>query len=226
MSPGIVDVLIPARDAGGTVVDVVRGLPPRVARSVIVIDGGSRDATARLAEDAGALVLRERDAGVGAACLRGLGHLAALPKPPDVVVFMAATGADDPADLPALLRPLGDNLFDLVIGSRALDTHGKRAALPATERAGRAVAVELIRAIYGHRYTDVGTFRAVRYPALVALGLRETGAGIFVEMQIKALKTGLRIAETPVHARPGPRRGALAAAGQTLYQILRHATIR
>jgi len=219
----LVDVLIPARDAAASVAKVVRGIPPRVARSVIVIDGGSRDATARLAEDAGALVLRERDAGVGAACLRGLAHLSALPKPPDVVVFMAASGADDPGDLPGLLRPLGENLFDLVIGSRALDPERK---LPATERAGRAVAVELIRAIYGHRYTDVGTFRAIRYPALVALGLREPGAGIFVEMQIKALKTGLRIAETPVRAHPGPRRGTLVAAGQTLYQILRHATIR
>jgi glycosyltransferase involved in cell wall biosynthesis len=219
LSP-VVDILIPARDASRSIVDVVRGLPPRVARSVIVVDGGSTDATARLAEDAGALVLREREAGIGASCLRGLAHLAALPRPPDVVVFLAGDGADNPADVPSVLRPLEDNLFDLVIGSR------KEGSLPLPTRAGRAVAVELIRAIYGHRYSDVGTFRAIRYPALVALGLREPGPGIFVEMQIKALRTGLRIAETPVRTGPVPRRGTISAAGQTLYQILRHATIR
>jgi hypothetical protein len=68
------------------------------------------------------------------------------------------------------------------------------------------VATSLIRAIYGHRYTDVSPFRAIRYPALIALGLRDPGYGFLVEMQVKALKTGLRIAECPVRYQPAGRR--------------------
>jgi glycosyltransferase involved in cell wall biosynthesis len=225
-----VDVVIPARDEEQGVARVIAAMPLRVVRSVVVVDNGSRDATARRAEDAGAIVVREPREGYGAACLRGIAHLSALPRPPDVVVFMSATGCDDPADVPRLVQPLRENLFDLVVGSRVLG----QAPLNSGQKAGNLVATSLIRAIYGHRYTDVSPFRSIRYPALVALGLRDQGYGFLVEMQVKALKTGLRIAECPVSYRPAGRRvGALStvrgtalASAQALFQIFRHSTAR
>ena len=223
-------MVVPARDEEAGVARVVAAMPRRVVRSVIVVDNGSRDSTARRAEDAGAVVVREPRAGYGAACLRGIQHLQALPRPPDVVVFMSATGCDDPADIPRLAQPLRENLFDMVIGSRVLG----QAALNSGQKAGNFVATSLIRALYGHRYTDVSPFRAVRYPALIALGLRDLGYGFLVEMQVKALKTGLRIAECPVRYRPvGKRernlstlRGTVGAGAQVLFQIFRHSTAR
>lgn len=225
-----VDVVIPARDEEQGVARVVAAMPPRVVRSVIVVDNGSRDATARRAEDAGAIVVREPHAGYGAACLRGIAHLQSLPRPPDVVVFMSATGCDDPTDIPRLVKPLRENLFDMVVGSRVLG----QAALNSGQKAGNFVATGLIRALYGHRYTDVSPFRAVRFPALIALGLRDPGYGFLVEMQIKALKTGLRIAECPVRYAPvGKRertlstlRGTVGNSAQVLFQIFRHSTAR
>jgi glycosyltransferase involved in cell wall biosynthesis len=225
-----VDVIIPARNDDATVGQVIAALPPGLARTVIVVDNGSEDATARVAGDAGAVVVREPRPGLGAACLRGLAHLAALPRPPAIVAFLAADGSDDPAELPALLRPLHDNLFDLAIGSRVLG----HAGLSAGQRAGNLVAISLIRVVYGHRYTDLGPFRAIRYPALIALGMRDDGQGWAVEMQVRALKLGLRIAEVPVsHRRPEPRlhladsvRGAVGAGAKVLFQILRHSTAR
>ncbi len=228
--PFDVDVIIPARDEEQAVARVVKAMPLRAVRSVVVVDNGSRDNTARRAEDAGAIVVRESLQGYGAACLRGIAHIASLPRPPDAVVFMAGTGSDDPADIPRLTGPLRESLFDIVIGSRVLG----EAPLNSGQRAGNLVATSLIRAIYGHRYTDVSPFRAIRWPALIALGLRDTGYGFLVEMQVKALKTGLRIAETPVsYQRAGRRvgrldtlRGTVKVSAETLFQIFRHSTAR
>lgn len=225
----IVDVVIPARNEESTIAVVVRAVPSRSVRAVLVVDNGSSDGTARAAEDAGAVVVREPRIGYGAACLRGVAHLSTLPRPPDVVVFLSADGSDDPKQIPLLLKPLEDNLFDLVVGSRVLG----HATLGAPQKAGNLVATNLIRAIYGHRYTDLGPFRAIRYPALIALGMRDDGYGWMVEMQVKALKVGLRIAERPVSFRASRRprftdrvKESIGTSAKTLFQIFRHSTAR
>jgi glycosyltransferase involved in cell wall biosynthesis len=228
--PFEVDVIIPARNEAAGIGAVLRAVPPRVVRSVVLVDNGSTDDTAAIAEDEGAIVVREPRVGYGAACLRGIAHVASLPLPPDAVVFMSGSGCDDPKDIPKLIRPLRENLFDLVVGSRVLG----QASLGASQRAGNLVATSLIRAIYGHRYTDLSSFRAVRYPALIAMGMRDVGYGFLVELQVKALKTGLRVAETPVSYRPPERqqgvtekvRESASAGARALFQIFRHSTAR
>ena len=225
--PFVVDVVVAARNQAKGIGQIVREVPARIVRSVLGVDNGSTDATARAAEDAGAIVLREGKGGHGAACLRAVAHLSTLPRPPDAVVFMAADGSADPNDLPALLRPLREGLFDLVLGSRALGGNGHGASA----RAASFLAVNLIHAIYGHRYTDMGPLRAIRYPALIALGLSDHEGGFLAEMQVKAVRRGLRIAEVPVRERPRTGSGSAlkdraSATGQVLYQILRHATAR
>jgi glycosyltransferase involved in cell wall biosynthesis len=225
-----VDVIIPARNEAEGLGAVLAAIPPRLVRCVIVVDNGSSDATGRVAGDAGAIVVRESRIGYGAACLRGIAHVASLPRKPDVVVFMSGSGCDDPREVPRLLEPLRENLFDLVIGSRVLGD----APLNPGQRAGNFVATHLIRALYGHRYTDLSSFRAIRYPALIALGMRDDGYGFLVEMQVKALKTGLRVAETPVSYRQDARRigraakvkDTLGVGAKTLFQIFRHSTAR
>jgi len=225
-----VDVIVPARNEAAGIGAVLAAVPPRLVRSVVVVDNGSGDATARVAEDAGAIVVREPRVGYGAACLRGIAHIASLPRRPEAVVFVSGSGCDDPREIPRLLEPLRENLFDLVVGSRVLG----QAPLNSGQRAGNFVATQLIRAIYGHRYTDLSSFRAIRYPALIALGMRDDGYGFLVEMQVKALKTGLRVAETPVSYRPAARRvgraeqvkDTLGAGAKALFQIFRHSTAR
>lgn len=224
------DVIVPARNCEASIASVVRTMPPHTVRTVCVVDDASEDATAQIAEDAGAVVVREARVGYGAACLRGVAHLSTLPQPPDVVVFCAGDGSDDPGEIGKLVQPLRDSLFDLVIGSRSLG-----GGLRSTQKAGNFVATRLIHAIYGHRYSDVGPFRAIRYPALIALGMRDTDYGWLVEMQVKALKCGLRIAEVPVAGRAGNGdpaalgtkvRDVVGAGTKTLFQIIRHSTAR
>ena len=122
-----------------------------------------------------------------------------------MVVFLDGDYADEPAELPWLLEPIRAGSADLVIGSRALG-QAEPGALALQQRVGNRVAVTMIRAIYGQRYTDLGPFRAIRLPALVALGMSDAGYGWTVEMQVKAARGGLRIAEVPVSYRAARRR--------------------
>jgi glycosyltransferase involved in cell wall biosynthesis len=230
----IVDVLIPALDEEEALPLVLAAIPRDIVRTIYVVDNGSSDATARVAVQGGAELLQERQRGYGAACLRGLRELESLPRPPDVVVFLDADYADDPAELPWLLEPLHAGSADLVIGSRALG-QAEPGSLALQQRMSNRVAVTMIRAIYGQRYTDLGPFRAIRLPALVALGMSDTGTGWNVEMQVRAARVGLRVAEVPVsyRKRVGGRskisrtvKGTVGASYKILFTILRHATVR
>ncbi len=230
----IIDLVIPALNAQATLPLVLDAIPRSLARDIYVVDCGSTDATSERAIRGGAKLLSQSERGYGAACQRGLRHLTSLEKPPEIVVFLDADYADDPADLPALLEPIRANNADLVIGSRAL---GRRqpGSIRLPERVGNHLAVSLIRVIYGQCYTDLGHFRAIRLPALVALGMNDTGDGWSVEMQVKAAKMGLRIAEVPVSYRhSGASRkkisqrmkGGAFASYRVLFTIFRHATAR
>lgn len=231
----VVDVLIPALNEEATVgqvVDAVR-LAGQPVRHIVLIDNGCTDNTRQVAEAHGALVVSEPERGYGAACLRGLAFIEQQRIPPDVVVFMDADGSDEAGDLGRLLDAILAGA-DLAIGSRTLGIAEPGSLAPA-QRVGNAVAVNLIRAVYGQRYTDLGPFRAVRYPALLALGMGDKDYGWTVEMQVKAVRRGLRIAEVPVryHRRRGGEskisatvRGSIGAGAKILYTIFRHSTHR
>jgi glycosyltransferase involved in cell wall biosynthesis len=218
-SEGLVDVVVVARDAARTLGAVLAALPRRMVRSVVVVDNGSSDATGSVAGDAGAVVLREPAVGHGAACRRALAHLASLPIPPDIVVFMAGDGGDDPAELVHLLAPIREANAELVVGIRP--------GAPAPES---RLALGLIGLVYRHRFRDLGSYRAIRFAALVALGMRDRGAGWNIEMQVRALALGLKVAEVELvaggpSAAPG-KRARLEAAGRGLYHILKNSTTR
>ncbi|MEM9490167.1 MAG: glycosyltransferase family 2 protein [Myxococcota bacterium] len=222
----IVDIVIVAHNQAGELAILLAELPRRQLRSVIVVDNGSSDSSAAVARDAGAVVLREPRVGRGSACLRAIGHLAALPTPPEAVVFMSADGSDLPADLPAILAPICDDNAELVLGLRS----GSRPRMRLVTR--------LLGAVYRHRLDDIGPFRAIRFPALIALSLTDGAGGFDVEMVVKAIKLGLRIVEVPVHHDGTPRsrlannlRGkelahSLGATGRALFHIVRHSTSR
>ena len=194
----------------------------------IVVDNGSRDGTAAAAAGAGAIVIQEPSRGYGRACLAGIASLAA--RPPDIVVFLDADLSDDPALLPSLVRPIADGDFDFVLGSRLLDGCDP-GALPPQARYGNRLSVGLIRLLYGFRYTDLGPFRAMRYTSLVSLGMRDTTFGWTAEMQVKALRAGLRVLEIPVPYRrraagrskiTGTVTGTVKAGARILWTIVRY----
>jgi glycosyltransferase involved in cell wall biosynthesis len=223
-SPRVV-AIIPAFDEEAAVGLVVGEIAPLVTE-VVVVDNGSRDRTSEVARAAGARVVREPRRGYGQACLAGI----AAADGADVLVFLDADHSDDPAQLAALLAPIRAGQADLVIGSRQL---GRRApgSHPWHAVLGTRVCVALMNGLIGTRATDLGPFRAITREALGRLGLSDRSFGWTVEMQLKAARRGLRVAEVPVDYRPrigrskisGTLAGSLRAGAKILGTIARHA---
>ena len=198
----IVDVIIPAFNEEGAIARVVTELPRACVRDVLVCDNNSTDATAARAAAAGATVVPAPRPGYGSACLAGHAYIAARADgvPPDVVAYVDGDGSDLPAQLPRLLAPLARGEAELVIGSRALGRR-ERGSMQPHQRFGNWLATRLIRLFWGVRFTDLGPFRAVHYPTLLALEMRDPDFGWTVEMQVKAAKLGVRATEVPVDYR-------------------------
>lgn len=201
MSPTLnktVDVVIPAFNEALSIDKVISDIPKEWVRNILVVNNNSSDRTSEVARKAGAIVLDELRQGYGFACLKGLEYL--KQDPPDIVVFLDADYSDYPEQLPQLIAPILSNQFDFVIGSRAL---GRREAGSMTPQQlfGNALATWLIRQFHGFRYTDLGPFRAITWPALQRLSMQDQTYGWTVEMQLKALKNSLRITEIPVDYR-------------------------
>ncbi|MFL6289440.1 MAG: glycosyltransferase family 2 protein [Thermoanaerobaculia bacterium] len=223
-----IDVVIPALNEERSLPSVLADLPRPPVRRIVVADNGSTDGTSRVAREGGAEVVAAPRRGYGSACLAGLDHLRRT-GPPDVVVFVDADWSDHPEELPALIAPILAGEADLVIGSRILGRREPGALLPQA-RAGNLVACAMIRLLYGHRFTDLGPFRAIRWQALERIGMSDPDFGWTAEMQVKALRHGLRCAEVPVSYRrrvgvskiTGTVSGTVRAGYKILWTVLRY----
>jgi glycosyltransferase involved in cell wall biosynthesis len=207
-------VVIPVFNERESLPLVVADIPAGLVSEIIVVDNGSTDGTDLLAENLPVRLVREARRGYGSACLAGLAALAS--SPPDVVVFLDGDYSDHPEEMPRLLDAVLGGA-DLVIGSRILGRREPGALLPQA-RLGNALACFLIRVLYGYRYTDLGPFRAIRWEACRILGMRDRGFGWTCEMQVRAVRAGLRIAEVPVSYR---RRVGVSKITGTLWGTLR-----
>ena len=223
----IVAAIIPALDEETAIGALLSEIDPTLVRDVVVGDNGSRDRTPEIARERGAVVVRVEERGYGAACA---GALEKLAPDVDVIVFMDADGSDDPAEIPRLLEPIAQARADLVIGSRVLGSVDPGALTP-QQRFGNWLATRLVARIYGHRYTDLGPFRAIRRDLLHRIGMRDRRYGWTVEMQIRALQVGGRVEEVPVRYRrragrskiSGTVMGVIKAGWGILYTIVKFA---
>jgi glycosyltransferase involved in cell wall biosynthesis len=190
-------LIIPALDEEAAIGVTLSGIPKELYDEIIVADNGSRDATASIAAASGARVVYEPQRGYGAACLKAL---ASLPPDTEIVVFMDADSSDDPSEATLLLEPILSGRADFVLGSRVLGD-AEPGSLQPHQRLGNRLATWLIAGIYGHRFTDLGPFRAIRADALRRLKMRDRNYGWTIEMQIQAVRQRLRIEEIPVSYR-------------------------
>lgn len=195
MSKPVVKLVIPARNEEEAIGQVVASVVGQVD-AVIVADNGSTDKTADIAREYGALVVSVPEPGYGRACLAAIDTAGDF----DILVFMDGDASDDPNDLPLLLAPLLAGDADMVIGSRILGDCDP-GALTVQQRFGNTLACWLMKLFWGFRFTDLGPFRAITRSAYDKLDMQAPTFGWTVEMQVRALKHGLRCKEVPVHYR-------------------------
>ncbi|HWQ12878.1 MAG TPA: glycosyltransferase [Roseiflexaceae bacterium] len=162
---------------------------------VIVVDDGSSDRTAEIAERAGAIVIRH-SANQGKAAAVNSGFSFARQQQYAAVVMLDGDGQHRPDDIPALLEPVLLGEADIVVGSRFL---GVRSAIPSYRKVGQHGLTLVTNLASGVSVSDSQSgYRAFSTRALAALSFGQEGFTIESEMQFLAHQHGLRIAEVPV----------------------------
>ncbi|MEV0593108.1 glycosyltransferase family 2 protein [Nonomuraea cavernae] len=210
----MIDVVLPCLNEAQTLPWVLERMP--VGYRPIVVDNGSTDGSARIAESYGATVVRERRRGFGSACHAGL-----LAATAEVVCFMDADASLDPCQLPRVADPVLAREYDLVLGRRRLRAPARpvsagsggfasaagsagsaRHVWPAHARLGNALLAWQLRRTSGIPVRDLGPMRACRRRALLMLGLADRRSGYPLEMVLRASAAGWRITERDVDYLP------------------------
>jgi len=190
-----VSVILAAYNEAATIEAIVHGCRNHTPNlhEIIVVDDGSRDETARLAEKAGAHVIRlSRNGGKGVAIRRGIAEASG-----DILLFMDADGQDEPREIPRLLDAFAPGI-DMVVGSRFLGTFGDGAITP-LNRLGNRALTEVVNLLFKARLTDTQAgFRAVRTAAARRAHLTASRYDIEVDLLLSVLRSGARVVEVPV----------------------------
>lgn len=193
--------VVPARDEAERLGEVLRTLPPWIERAVVV-DDGSRDATAAIAaaHPRTSLIRHPRAEGVGAA-LRS-GYRAAFAAGADIAVVLAGDGQMDPADLPALIEPLLHRRADYAKGTR-LRSLRVIADMPWPRLVGNLGLTLLTRWSTGLPITDAQCgYTALTRQAAQALELETLWPryGYPNDLLARCARRALRVVEVPVRA--------------------------
>jgi len=210
-------ILIPALNEADSIAQVVEAMPSSIDRvskiDVLVIDDGSRDATADLARAAGATVISHPfNQGVGKAFNTGLA--ASLDMGADIMVNIDADGQFSPADIPLLIAPIVEGKADFVSGDRFRSANGELVRPDYMSKIkfwGNQRMADLVGFVTGKRYDDVSCgFRAYSKEALMRLNL--TGKFTYTQESFLDLANkGMGIKTIPVNVTYFPDRKSRVA---------------
>lgn len=211
--------LVPAHDEAERIASTVQTLRSiEMIDEVLVIDDGSSDATASIAEAAGARVERlARNRGKGAALRAGLARTDA-----DVVVLIDADLQDTAAVAGPLLEPVLAGAADMTIARPPEGAPSGFGLVEGLSRWGirRLTGAEMRRPLSGQR--------AMRREIAATLGFAD-GFGVETALTIDALRAGFRVLEVPypiTHARTGRDLPGFAHRARQGLDVARVLTVR
>jgi len=203
--------VIPAFNEGAFVAQVVQKTRRHCAE-VVVVDDGSTDETARLARDAGALVLAHgANRGKGAALSTGFIH--ALGKGFPWVVTLDADLQHRPEEIPNLCRCAREKGADLVLGCRMTQTDGMPALRLWTNRTTSFFVSLFARS---RIHDSQSGFRLIRTTVLTDIRLRTARFETESELLIEAGRRGFTIAETSISTLYGDEVSKIDKWGDTI----------
>tara|TARA_A100001037_G_scaffold40422_1_gene31481 strand:+ start:1331 stop:2221 length:891 start_codon:yes stop_codon:yes gene_type:complete len=189
-----ISIGIPAFNEEDNIAKIIIKLK-EITDSIIVCDDGSSDATGRIAQDLGALVVKhEKNQGYGAAINSIFKKSIEINS--DVLVTFDSDGQHRIEDLETVLEPIIENKSDIVIGSRFLE---EKSDMPNYRKFGIKLITQVTNASIKKKITDSQSgFRAYNKKVLEKIVPSEYGMGISTEILIKASREGLRITEVPI----------------------------
>jgi dolichol-phosphate mannosyltransferase len=183
--------------------EVVRRVPRDVVDEIVVIDDGSTDRSAAVAEEGGATVLRLGETvGVGAVLRTGYRYAAANGY--DVAVVMAGNNKDSPEEIPTLIDPIVDDGMDLVQGSRWLKGTANFGPMPLYRKVATRLHPMLFSIAARRRVTDsTNGFRAIRVSLLEdeRIDLDQPWLDEYElepYLYLRAIRVGRKVTEVPV----------------------------
>lgn len=196
-------VVMPAYNAAKTLHMTYADLPHDVVDLVILVDDGSKDATARIARELGLeLFVHDRNYGYGAnqkTCYRE-----ALRAGANIVVMVHPDYQYDPTLLPEVIRPIREDTADVVLGSRLMGINPMKQGMPWWKYISNRFLTKIENWAFGLNLSEYHTgYRAFRREALEAVNLQMNSDKFIFDQEIMAqiVNAGLRVAEVPVPTR-------------------------
>jgi glycosyltransferase involved in cell wall biosynthesis len=190
-------LLIPAYNEARTIGQVV-SKARKIIGSIVVVDDGSQDATAQIAQDSGAFVLKHQvNSGKGAALRTGFQY--ALDHGYDAVITMDSDGQHDVDDIPKFLEAFEEKLRSLslgiIIGSRMQDI----STMPAVRKFTNKLT-SFVGSLLAHQELkdSQSGFRLISSDVLRVVELETSGYEMESELLIKASRSGFRITSVPI----------------------------
>jgi glycosyltransferase involved in cell wall biosynthesis len=164
-------------------------------RHVLVIDDGSTDATADVAEAAGATVIRHtHNMGKTAAVETAFDHARQLGA--DALVLLDGDSQHDPAEIDVLVEPIFAIGADMVVGSRFA---GLRSVIPRWRVAGQHALTVATNIGSGLHLSDTESgYRAFSRRALQEMRFNSRGFALEPATQFQAKARGWKVVEVPI----------------------------
>ncbi len=191
-------VIIPVKDEATRLAQILEDCKTAGYPNLIVVDDGSRDNSAEIAQQAGAIVVSHMiNRGAGAATQTGLEAARVLGA--DVAVTLDGDGQHEPQDIEKLLAALAEKKADLVIGSRFL---GRNNRIPLLRTIFNRIANGVVFLLSGRYLTDTQSgMKALNERALETINITSDGYEFSSEMIREAVYRKLTICEVPISVR-------------------------